>query len=52
MKGRGHFQVSYDSNTHYSGQISLSGVANGRPTAMTNRFEGRWISASCGNAGH
>ncbi|MGH6872291.1 MAG: DUF3617 domain-containing protein [Rhizomicrobium sp.] len=52
MQGSGHFQVTYDSDSHYSGSMAFSGVSHGHPTTMTNNFEGHWVSASCGNVGH
>ena len=52
MTGNGHFSVSYDSDAHYAGKMTFSGTSHGHLTAMTNVFEGRWVSASCGNVGH
>jgi hypothetical protein len=52
MTGNGHFQVTYDSDSHYAGEMTFSGTSHGHPAAMTNSFEGKWVSASCGNVGH
>jgi hypothetical protein len=52
MTGNGHFQVSYDSDSHYAGQMTFSGTSHGHPAAMTNSFNGKWVSADCGNVGH
>jgi hypothetical protein len=52
MKGNGHLEVSYDADTHYKGQMTFSGVSHGHPANMTNKFEGKWVSADCGNVGH
>lgn len=52
MQGNGHFQVSYDSDSHYAGQMTFSGMSHGHPATMTNSFDGKWVSASCGNVGH
>jgi hypothetical protein len=52
MTGTGHFQVSYDSPQHYSGQMTFNGQSHGQPMNMTNSFEGKWLSASCGTVSH
>jgi hypothetical protein len=52
MKGTGHFQVSYDTPEHYTGQMMFSGDAHGHHMDMTNKFEGKWLSASCGTVTH
>jgi hypothetical protein len=53
MTGNGHVAVTYDSaNTHYTGQMTFSGMSHGQPANMTNSFEGRWVKADCGNVGH
>lgn len=52
MNGTGHFQVSYDSAEHYSGQMTFTGDAHGHHMDMTNKFEGKWLSASCGTVTH
>jgi hypothetical protein len=52
MTGTGHFQVSYDSPEHYSGQMTFNGESHGHHMDMTNSFEGKWMSASCGTVTH
>lgn len=49
MKGEGHFNVTYDSPEHYSGQTTFKGTMEGRPSDTTNSFDGTWVSADCGN---
>ena len=51
-RGSGHIQVTYDSDAHYAGQMTMSMSAGGQPMKMTNSFEGKWISADCGKAAH
>ena len=52
MQGNGHLSVSYDSDTHYAGQMTFVGTAHGHPANMTNSFEGTWLSADCGSVAH
>lgn len=52
MKGNGHLSVNYDSDSHYAGQMTFAGMSHGHQAVMTNNFEGRWVSASCGTVGH
>ncbi|MGD0191310.1 MAG: DUF3617 domain-containing protein [Rhizomicrobium sp.] len=52
MQGNGHLSVSYDSDTHYAGQMTFVGTAHGHPADMTNSFEGTWLSADCGSVAH
>jgi hypothetical protein len=52
MQGSGHVTVTYDSDTHYAGQMTFEGTSHGHPASMTNRFEGKWVSADCGTIGH
>jgi hypothetical protein len=52
MNGTGHFMVKYDTPEHYAGQMSFNGDAHGHHMAMTNSFEGHWLSASCGSVTH
>jgi len=47
MQGSGHVTVAYDSDAHYSGQMTFAGTAHGHPASMTNSFEGKWISGDC-----
>jgi tetratricopeptide (TPR) repeat protein len=52
MQGNGHVSTAFDSDTHYSGQMTFTGTAHGHPVDMTNSFEGKWVSADCGDVGH
>jgi len=52
MNGTGHFTTRYDSPEHYSGRMSMNMTAHGHSMAMSNSFEGKWISASCGGVTH
>lgn len=53
MTGTGHVSVNYDSDTHYTGEMSISGkTADGTPISQEQRFEGHWVSASCGSVSH
>jgi hypothetical protein len=46
--GTGHFSLSFDSDEHYTGQISMSGVTNGQSVKSSSALEGKWVSADCG----
>jgi len=48
----GHVQVTYDSNEHYAGSMDMRAIHDGQPMNMHSSFEGKWISASCGNVTH
>lgn len=48
-QAQGHVLVTFDGDTHYTGQTSFSANANGRSMDMGSSFEGRWISADCGS---
>lgn len=52
IKGKGHMSVTYDSATHYTGQMTMAANAGGEAMTTTNSFEGKWVSASCGNVTH
>jgi hypothetical protein len=47
--GTGHVAFTYDSDTHYSGNVKIDGVSNGHPMTQNEKMEGHWVSASCGN---
>jgi hypothetical protein len=49
FKGMGHAQFTFDSDTHYSGEVTMQGEANGHVVKQDEKLEGRWLSASCGN---
>ncbi|HEX3432243.1 MAG TPA: DUF3617 domain-containing protein [Rhizomicrobium sp.] len=48
-QGRGHVEVTYDSNERYAGTYAFNGTMEGHPQTITSSFEGRWISADCGS---
>jgi hypothetical protein len=50
--GSGHIAVTYDTNSHYAGQMTMTSTAGGQTMHMSNTFEGKWISADCGKAPH
>jgi len=52
FKGTGHMQFIYDSDSHYSGELVMTGTANGRPISRDQKFDGHWISAVCGSVSH
>lgn len=52
FKGTGHMQITYDSDTHYAGQMSMTGAINGQPMNREQKFEGRWVAADCGGLSH
>jgi hypothetical protein len=49
MQGHGHMSVNFESGEHYAGSYTFNGTMEGHPQNMTYNFEGRWISADCGN---
>jgi hypothetical protein len=51
-KGSGHIAVTYDTDTHYAGQMTMTMNAGGQAMHMTNSFEGKWVSADCGKTAH
>ena len=44
----GHMDFIFDSDTHYSGHMTMKGTRNGRPTNEDLTFEGHWVKADCG----
>lgn len=52
MQAKGQMIVTYDSQTHYTGSLSIAGTSHGAPVSMANHFEGRWIAADCGRVNH
>ncbi|HEY1708445.1 MAG TPA: DUF3617 domain-containing protein [Rhizomicrobium sp.] len=52
MKGTGHAEFTYDTDTHYTGEVTMSGVAHGHQINQHEKFEGHWVSASCGGVTH
>jgi hypothetical protein len=53
FNGSGHMAFTYDSDSHYSGEMKLSGTsADGKPIMHDQKFDGRWVSADCGGINH
>ena len=50
MQGTGHFEIAFDSPTHYSGKATMAGSAHGHPVNSVTTYEGRWVSADCKGA--
>ena len=48
----GHLNVTYDSDTHYSGSVQMTAMQDGQTMSMTNTFDGKWVSADCGSVTH
>ncbi|MBV9043956.1 MAG: DUF3617 domain-containing protein [Alphaproteobacteria bacterium] len=48
MNGTGHFSTTYDTDTHYTANISIAMEG----MTMTNTVEGRWLKADCAGAQH
>jgi len=48
LKGTGHMKFVFDSDTHYTGQMTMAGTHEGKPITNHETFEGRWIKADCG----
>ena len=51
FSGSGHVQADWDSDDHYTADVSMTGVRNGQPVSDTEKVEGRFLSAQCGAAG-
>ena len=47
-QANGHMTVTYDSDTHYSGRMSMAMNGGGQPMTMSSSFEGKWLQADCG----
>ena len=43
----GHMQFVWDSDEHYTGEMSMTGTSGGRSVTRSQKFEGRWLSAQC-----
>jgi hypothetical protein len=52
MSGNGHISVAYSGDSSYSGSMTFTGTAQGRPVNMNNTFSGHWLSADCGGVTH
>jgi hypothetical protein len=44
-------QADWDSDDHYTADVSMTGVRNGQTVSDTEKIEGRFLSAQCGAAG-
>ena len=53
VNGTSHVRVDYDSDTHYSGHMTMQGTGSDG-TAMTQdqSFDGHWVSATCATPAH
>jgi hypothetical protein len=49
FQAQGHAQFDWDSDEHFTGSWSVTGMANGTPITQSAKFEGRYLSASCGS---
>lgn len=52
FKGSGHMQFTYNSDTHYSGELTMTGSVNGQPISREQKFDGHWVSADCNGITH
>ena len=52
FKGSGHPQATYDSDSHYVGDLVMTGSVNGQPVNRDQKFDGRWMSANCNGIAH
>jgi hypothetical protein len=48
FQGTGHVTVTYLSDTHYTGKMTIKGAGEGQPMEMNQTFEGKWVSPDCG----
>jgi hypothetical protein len=48
FKGTGHVTVTYLSDEHYTGKMTIEGTGDGQPMRMEQTFEGKWVSPDCG----
>ncbi len=46
--GTGHVTVTYLSDEHYTGKMTIKGTGEGQPMEMNQTFEGKWVSPDCG----
>ena len=47
LNGKGYMKFVFDSDTHYSGKMSMTGVHAGKPLSSEETFDGHWIKADC-----
>jgi hypothetical protein len=49
--GTGHFEANWDSDEHYTAEVTITGTQNGQTVTNHEKLEGRFLSAQCGSAG-
>jgi Protein of unknown function (DUF3617) len=47
LKGKGHMKFVFDSDTHYFGQMTMTGMHGSQPVNNNETFEGHWVKADC-----
>ena len=52
FKGTGHAAFTFDSDTHYLGEVTMQGEANGHPVHEDEKLEGHWLQPDCGDVAH
>lgn len=48
FEGTGHLQFMFDGDTHYSGEVTMSGMSHGQPFNRDQKIDAHWVSADCG----
>ena len=48
IQGTGHLQFTFDGDTHYSGEVTMSGTSHGQPFNRDQKIDAHWVSADCG----
>jgi len=48
--GTGHVRFVWDSDTHYAGEVSMSGTTRGHQVSHSQKIDGTWLSAQCPDA--
>lgn len=51
FEGTGHMQFTFDGETHYSGEVTMTGTAHGHSVDRDQKIDAHWISADCGSVG-
>ena len=52
FSGSGHVRITYDSDSHYAGEMTMTGTVNGQLMNREQKFDGQWISADCNGITH
>ncbi len=47
LNGKGHMKFVFDSDTHYTGKMSMTGVHNGKVLSSEETFDGHWVKVDC-----